>query len=45
MRDKKTGVNDSAARDNNINDKAAKGCINQAEEANVSLNRPNALIV
>ena len=42
MRDKKTGVNDSAARDNNINDKAAKDCVNQAEGANVSFNRPNS---
>ena len=44
MRDKKTkktGVNDSAARDNNINEKAAKDCVNQAEGANVSFNRPN----
>ena len=41
MRDKKTGVNDSTAGDNNINYKAAKGCVNQAEGVNVSFNRPN----
>ena len=44
MRDKKTGGNDSTAVDNNLNDndKAAKGCVNQAEGDNVSFNRPNS---
>ena len=45
IRNKKTGGNDSVTGDNNINDEAAKGCVNQAVEANVSFNRPNALIV
>ena len=38
VRDKKTGGNYSAAGDDDINDVAAMGGVNLAEEANVSIN-------
>ena len=44
-RDKMTGGKYSvagAAGNNDINDVAAMGCVDQTEEANVSLNRPIA---
>ena len=41
IRDKKTGGNYSAAGDDDINDVAAMGGVNLAEEANVSLNSSN----
>ena len=45
VRDKKTGGNYSAAGDDDINDVAAMGGVNLAEEANVSLNTlPSSLV-
>ena len=41
IRDKKTGGNYSAAGDDDINDVAAMGGVNLAEEANVSLDPVN----
>ena len=41
IRDKKTGGNYSAAGDDDINDVAAMGGVNLAEEANVSLDLVN----
>ena len=47
VRDKKTGGNYSAAGDDDINDVAAMGGVNLAEEANVSINTqivPSSLV-
>ena len=45
VRDKKTGGNYSAAGDDDINDVAAMGGVNLAEEANVSINTlPSSLL-
>ena len=45
VRDKKTGGNYSAAGDDDINDVAAMGGVNLAEEANVSINIINTFQV